>query len=142
MRRDSSRRHSKSRAGQLALAGSLPPSPETLWRRSSKRPGTTIGTGEFMKRLSLLLAAALLHACAVQKKEPNVNLGGYPPEFRAGYLDGCASPNTSPAGTMVSTSAANKKSSPAPGFRPRRLTFVSHRGTCALLCILPAVPSA
>jgi hypothetical protein len=44
-----------------------------------------------MKRLSLLLAAALLHACAVQKKEPNVNLGGYPPEFRAGYLDGCES---------------------------------------------------
>jgi len=44
-----------------------------------------------MKRLSLLLAAALLYACAVQKKEPNVNLGGYPPEFRAGYLDGCES---------------------------------------------------
>jgi hypothetical protein len=44
-----------------------------------------------MKRLSLLLAAALLYGCAVQKKEPNVNLGGYPPEFRAGYLDGCES---------------------------------------------------
>jgi hypothetical protein len=44
-----------------------------------------------MKRLSLLLAAALLYACAVQKNEPNVNLAGYPPEFRAGYLDGCES---------------------------------------------------
>ncbi len=44
-----------------------------------------------MKRLSLLLAAALLHACAAQKKEPNVNLAGYPPDIRAGYLDGCES---------------------------------------------------
>lgn len=44
-----------------------------------------------MKKLPLLLAAALLYACAAQKKEPNVNLGGYPPEFRAGYLDGCES---------------------------------------------------
>ncbi len=44
-----------------------------------------------MKKLSLLLAAALVGACAAQEKEPNVNLGGYPPEFRAGYLDGCES---------------------------------------------------
>lgn len=44
-----------------------------------------------MKKLSLLLAAILLCACTVQKKEPNVNLGGYPPDFRAGYLDGCES---------------------------------------------------
>jgi hypothetical protein len=49
-----------------------------------------IRTSEFMNRLSLLLAAALMCACVGQKKEPNVNLGGYPPEFRAGYLDGCA----------------------------------------------------
>jgi len=48
-------------------------------------------SGEFMKKLLLLLAAALLWACAAQEKEPNVNLGGYPPEFRAGYLDGCES---------------------------------------------------
>ncbi len=43
-----------------------------------------------MKKL-LLLAASLLGACAAQEKEPNVNLGGYPPEFRAGYRDGCES---------------------------------------------------
>ena len=39
----------------------------------------------------LLLPAALMCACAAQKNEPNVNLGGYPPDFRAGYLDGCES---------------------------------------------------
>jgi hypothetical protein len=38
-----------------------------------------------------LLAAALVCACAAPKKEPNINLGGYPPEFRIGYLDGCHS---------------------------------------------------
>jgi hypothetical protein len=39
----------------------------------------------------VFLVCALLCACAAQKKEPNVNLAGYPPEFRAGYLDGCES---------------------------------------------------
>lgn len=48
-------------------------------------------SGEIMKKMSLLLVAALLCACAARKTEPNVNLGGYPPEFRAGYLDGCES---------------------------------------------------
>jgi hypothetical protein len=44
-----------------------------------------------------LLAAALLGlACACSstppaKKEPNVNLAGYPPAFREGYLQGCDS---------------------------------------------------
>ena len=48
-------------------------------------------TGKFMRKRSLLLAITLLCACTAQKKEPNVNLGGYPPEFRAGYVDGCES---------------------------------------------------
>jgi hypothetical protein len=42
-------------------------------------------------RLLLLAGMVLLGACAAQQKESNVNLGGYPPAFRAGYLDGCAS---------------------------------------------------
>ena len=49
------------------------------------------GTGEVMKKPMLLLIATMLSACTAQQKEPNVNLGGYPPEFRAGYLDGCES---------------------------------------------------
>lgn len=52
---------------------------------------TMSATGKFMTKRSLLLAIALLCACTVLKKEPNVNLGGYPPEFRAGYVDGCES---------------------------------------------------
>ena len=52
---------------------------------------TISATGKFMTKTVLLLAIALLCACTAQKKEPNVNLGGYPPEFRAGYLDGCES---------------------------------------------------
>jgi hypothetical protein len=38
----------------------------------------------------LLAFVATLGACA-QQKETNVNLGGYPPAFRAGYVDGCES---------------------------------------------------
>lgn len=45
-----------------------------------------------MKRLILLAAAgALLGACAARTTKSNINLGGYPPAFRAGYLDGCDS---------------------------------------------------
>lgn len=44
-----------------------------------------------MKKFSLLIAAALICACAPPKKDANVNLAGYPPAFRAGYLDGCES---------------------------------------------------
>lgn len=44
-----------------------------------------------MNKFSLLLATALLCACAPAKKEVNVNLAGYPPAFRAGYQDGCDS---------------------------------------------------
>lgn len=41
-------------------------------------------------RTALLSAIVLvLCACAPQNKTPNVNLGGYPPAFRAGYIDGC-----------------------------------------------------
>ncbi len=41
-------------------------------------------------RIALLTALVLvLCACAPQKKALNVNLGGYPPAFRAGYIDGC-----------------------------------------------------
>ena len=45
-----------------------------------------------MKRRVLLLAiSATFGACSPPKNDANVNLGGYPPEFRAGYLDGCES---------------------------------------------------
>lgn len=54
-------------------------------------PISDSGAAKLMKKAFLLLSLALLCACAGQKKEPNVNLGGYPPEFRAGYVDGCES---------------------------------------------------
>jgi hypothetical protein len=44
-----------------------------------------------MKKFPLLFLIALLCACAPTKKEAGVNLAGYPPAFRAGYLDGCES---------------------------------------------------
>jgi hypothetical protein len=45
-----------------------------------------------MKKFFLWSATALmLFACAAPKKEANVNLAGYPPAFRAGYIDGCES---------------------------------------------------
>ena len=44
-----------------------------------------------MKKFSLLVAATLICACVPQKKDANVNLAGYPPAFRAGYVDGCES---------------------------------------------------
>ena len=37
----------------------------------------------------LLLLASIVAACTAAKKEANVNLAGYPPAFRDGYLDGC-----------------------------------------------------
>lgn len=44
-----------------------------------------------MKPVLAFAIACLLYACAPQSKAPNVNLGGYPPAFRAGYIDGCES---------------------------------------------------
>jgi hypothetical protein len=45
-----------------------------------------------MKSQALALAGMLaICACTPVRKEPDVNLGGYPPAFRAGYQDGCAS---------------------------------------------------
>ncbi|HKB83495.1 MAG TPA: hypothetical protein VKD04_09855 [Burkholderiales bacterium] len=44
-----------------------------------------------MKKSFLLITAVLICACAPTKKDANVNLAGYPPAFRAGYLDGCDS---------------------------------------------------
>ena len=44
-----------------------------------------------MKKFSLLIVALLICACTPPKKDANVNLAGYPPAFRAGYVDGCAS---------------------------------------------------
>src|SRR4026207_1535697 len=68
-----------------------PPLPKHSPRFSTKPQTQMTHTGEFIKKLLLLPVAVLLCACAGQKNEPNVNLGGYPPEFRAGYLDGCES---------------------------------------------------
>jgi hypothetical protein len=40
---------------------------------------------------ALALLALLAGACAQRNPAPNVNLGGYPPAFRDGYVDGCNS---------------------------------------------------
>jgi hypothetical protein len=53
-----------------------------------------------MKKICVVLAATLVCACAAPKKEPNVNLAGYPPAFRAGYLDGCDNAKRSIGQTM------------------------------------------
>ena len=37
------------------------------------------------------LALALAGCAAPDPDKPNVNLGGYAPEFKQGYADGCAS---------------------------------------------------
>ena len=43
----------------------------------------------------IMVAAVLVAGCAGRPAPtaaaPGVNLSGYPPEFRAGYADGCAS---------------------------------------------------
>lgn len=44
-----------------------------------------------MKWLIPVIAAALICACTPPKRNASVNLSGYPPSFRAGYLDGCES---------------------------------------------------
>lgn len=44
------------------------------------------------KRLALLALLVLASGCSTpEDKAPNVNLAGYPPVFRAGYVDGCNS---------------------------------------------------
>lgn len=44
------------------------------------------------QRLTLLALLASVSACGTpETKAPNVNLAGYPPVFRAGYVDGCNS---------------------------------------------------
>jgi len=47
-----------------------------------------------MKHVSLTIAAILVAGCVgptASSPRSNVNLSGYPPEFRQGYADGCAS---------------------------------------------------
>jgi hypothetical protein len=45
----------------------------------------------------IVVAAAVLTGCAVSKPPPKINLAGFPPAFRDGYVDGCrsAQPGTS-----------------------------------------------
>jgi hypothetical protein len=41
---------------------------------------------------TLVIAAVVLTACAAPKPQPpKVNLAGFPPAFRDGYVDGCES---------------------------------------------------
>lgn len=49
------------------------------------------GNRHDMKIICIALLVVLTFGCSTPKKEPNVNLAGYPPEFRTGYLDGCES---------------------------------------------------
>jgi hypothetical protein len=45
-----------------------------------------------IKPFAIILLALVAGACtSPEKKSPNVNLSGYPREFRAGYLEGCES---------------------------------------------------
>ena len=47
-----------------------------------------------MRLLAPVLLAMVVAGCASQPApQPKVNLSGYPPAFRAGYADGCASVN-------------------------------------------------
>jgi hypothetical protein len=49
-------------------------------------------TAVFYTRLAALVLCAMTIGCTTpESKQPNVNLAGYPPAFRAGYLDGCNS---------------------------------------------------
>ena len=49
-----------------------------------------------MRLIQAMLALAVVAGCASQPAsapQPKVNLSGYPPAFRDGYADGCASVN-------------------------------------------------
>lgn len=49
-----------------------------------------------MRLILTIFALALMAGCASRPApvpQPKVNLSGYPPAFRAGYADGCASVN-------------------------------------------------
>ena len=53
-----------------------------------------------MRLILPVLALMLVTGCASQPApapQPKVNLTGYPPEFRQGYADGCASAKPSAA---------------------------------------------
>jgi hypothetical protein len=59
-------------------------------------PAPVKGEGKVMMRqlpVFLILIAAAGCAMQPQPPAPAVNLSGYPPEFRQGYADGCASVN-------------------------------------------------
>jgi hypothetical protein len=47
-----------------------------------------------MRLIQVMLASVVVAGCASQPApQPKVNLSGYPPAFRDGYADGCASVN-------------------------------------------------
>jgi hypothetical protein len=46
-----------------------------------------------MRKLPVFLILIAAAGCATPPPEPAVNLSGYPPAFRDGYADGCASVN-------------------------------------------------
>lgn len=41
------------------------------------------------RAVAALVLLLIVTGCKTTEKAPDVNLAGYPPEFRAGYLDGC-----------------------------------------------------
>ncbi len=58
----------------------------------------------------------LLSACGPTKKEPDVNLAGYPAPFRAGYIDGCNSARRA-AGTVRDSGRFKSDQAYAAGWR-------------------------
>ena len=47
--------------------------------------------GNLRRRVLWLGASMLIAACSSAPPPANINLSGYPPAFRQGYADGCAS---------------------------------------------------
>jgi hypothetical protein len=62
------------------------------------------------------LLAMIVAGCTAPKKEPEFNIAGYPPAFRAGFLDGCNSAHH-PSSPTKDTARAKAEPQYAQGWR-------------------------